>query len=107
METQQQNGNNMSNMKAMTPAEQQFAMKLSPLHRQIFTNVFTPDLRQEAMADMTSTDNEDEVMPMTEDMAVEQVITNHREPLQMSPGCGENVTVGILDNIPSENAFHS
>ena len=64
---------------AMTPAEQQFAMKLSALHRQIFMTVFTPDLRKEAMAAMTSPSNEDEDMPMTEDMAVEQVITNHRD----------------------------
>lgn len=74
------------NTNAMTQAEQQFAMKLSALHRQIFMTVFTPDLRKEAMAAMTSPDNEDDESPITEDMAVEQVITNHRDMATMQPG---------------------
>jgi hypothetical protein len=78
----QQNSATKGNM-PMNAAEQQFAMKLSALHRQIFTTVFTPDLRKEAMAAMTSPDNDDEEMPMTEDMAVEQVITNHRDTTAM------------------------
>jgi hypothetical protein len=64
---------------SMTPAEQQFAMKLSALHRQIFSSVFTPDLRKEAMDAMSAPENDDEEEPMTPDMAVEQVISNHRD----------------------------
>lgn len=72
---------------ALSPEEQQFAMKLSALHRQIFTMVFTPDLRKEAMALMAiPSDDMDEDTPMTADMAVEEVISNHRDMPASQPG---------------------
>lgn len=86
---------NNAAMKALTPAEQAFAMKLSALHRQIFVMVFTPDLRKEAMAVMASPDSQDEDMPMSQDMAVEQVITNHRDPVQLPALPGDNSQSGM------------
>lgn len=58
-----------------------FANKLSALHKQIFTTVFTPALRQEAMSMMSNIDEDDmdDESIMTEDMAVEQTIMNHRD----------------------------
>jgi hypothetical protein len=76
-----------SDKTALSTDEQQFAMKLSALHRQIFTMVFTPDLRKEAMALMTiPSDDMDDDTPMTADMAVEEVISNHRDMPSSQPG---------------------
>jgi len=64
----------------MSPDEMQFANQLSGLHRQIFMTVFTPALRQEAMSIMTMPGNDMEGgAPMSADMAVEEVISNHRD----------------------------
>lgn len=64
----------------MTPEEMQFANQLSTLHKQIFMMVFTPALRQEAMNLMTTPGKDMEgSAPMSADMAVEEVISNHRD----------------------------
>jgi hypothetical protein len=65
----------------MSKAEMDFANKLSALHKQIFMTVFTPALRQEAMSMMSNIDEDDmdDESIMTEDMAVEQTIMNHRD----------------------------
>lgn len=63
----------------MSAAEQKFAMKLSDLHRKIFTTVFTPALRKEAMDMMASEKKSSWRTPkMTPDMAVEAVIRKYR-----------------------------
>ena len=83
-----QPGSMQQSTSALSPQEQQFAMKLSALHRQIFIMVFTPDLRKEAMGMMAApgSDMDDDETPMTADMAVEETISNHRDamPAQMS-----------------------
>ena len=63
----------------MTMQEKQFALRLSDLHRQIFVYQFTPAQRQEAMAFMTTNANRGwRSSKVTPDMAVEDVIKNHR-----------------------------
>jgi|GEM_PF-1109761 len=74
------------NKMMLTPAETDFANQLSPLHRQIFVMVFTPDLRKEAMDMMTIGSDTGEETMMTADMAVEQVISHHRDMSTMPNG---------------------
>lgn len=63
----------------MTMQEKQFAMRLSDLHRQIFVYQFTPAQRQEAMAFVTTNENRGwRSSKVTPDMAIEEVIKNHR-----------------------------
>ncbi|PCI92953.1 hypothetical protein COB11_06225 [Candidatus Aerophobetes bacterium] len=63
----------------MTTQEKQFAMKLSDLHRQIFVYQFTPSQRQETMALVTTNANRGwRSTKITPEMAVEEVIKNHR-----------------------------
>lgn len=67
------------NLPTMSKEEMDFANQLSPLHKQIFTQLFSAQLRQEAMQMMDEyADDMDEENPMTPDMAVEQTLMNHR-----------------------------
>ena len=73
----------------LTPAEQQFATQLSTLHKQIFSTVFTAQLRQEAMTLMTPQDPDmGGNGGISADMAVEEVISNHRDTPMTNQGMG-------------------
>lgn len=72
----------------LTPAESAFANQLSALHRQIFVMVFTPALRQEAMGLVGGAEGSG----MGADMAVEQVISHHRDAPTMPDGTSAKPT---------------
>ena len=75
---------NKKNSQSMTKQEEEFARQLSELHLQIYTTIFTPELRQEAIYMMGDYQDEtDEMTPTTADMAVEQTIMNHRDGQKM------------------------
>ncbi|MBM3192328.1 MAG: hypothetical protein FJZ63_06745 [Chlamydiae bacterium] len=89
----------------LTPAEQQFAAQLSSLHKQIFTTVFTPQLRQEAMTLMSpdAQSNLGDNGSITADMAVEEVVSNHRDmPMNGMPS-GTQGNSSSMPTQPSSN----
>lgn len=66
----------------MSQEEMDFSASLSDLHKMIFTKLFTPAMREQAMSFYTSRmsgmkGNKSKVMP-TQDEAVEQVVKNNR-----------------------------
>lgn len=65
----------------LSTQELQFANQLSPYHKQIFSTIFTPQMRSETISMMQEyQDTMDEETPMTPDMCVEQTLMNHRTP---------------------------
>ncbi len=63
---------------SMDNTEQQFASQLSDLHRQVFMSQFNGMQRAEAMALVQAEKGRKYGRKMTPDMAVEQVMKNHR-----------------------------
>lgn len=92
----------------LTPAEQQFATQLSTLHKQIFSTVFTPQLRQEAMTLMTPQDPDmGGNGGISADMAVEEVISNHRDMPMTNQGMGSGSMGNDSSSSPTQSPTQS